>query len=122
MEIEHEEFDLRQCIEDVMDLFAPKVAVKGLDLIYEIEPDIPSIIIGDTLRLRQVLINLINNAIKFTHTGEVFLKVFCLSQNLEDKAMKIGFNVRDTGIGIPEDRLESLFKAFSQVDSSHTRK
>jgi CheY-like chemotaxis protein len=122
MEIEHEDFDLRQCIEDVMDLFAPKVAVKGLDLIYEIEPDIPSVIVGDSLRLRQVLINLINNAIKFTHEGEVFLKVFCLSQHTENKTIKLGFNVRDTGIGIPDDRLESLFKAFSQVDSSHTRK
>ncbi|MEJ7827931.1 MAG: response regulator [Segetibacter sp.] len=120
MDIEEEDFDLRHCIEDVMDLFSQKVAAKALDLIYDIDYNLPSQIIGDSLRLKQVLINLINNAIKFTHQGEIFLNVSLLSMD-KDK-IQIGFKVKDTGIGIPKEKLSSLFKAFSQVDSSTTRK
>ncbi|MEO6148528.1 MAG: response regulator, partial [Mucilaginibacter sp.] len=120
MDIEHEDFDLRRCIEDVMDLFAKKVTEKGIELVYEIDYDVPSQIVGDSLRLRQVLINLVNNAIKFTHRGEIFLKVYMVSPGDDD--ITLGFKVIDTGIGITEDKLDMLFKAFSQVDSSITRK
>ncbi|MBC7913897.1 MAG: response regulator [Pyrinomonadaceae bacterium] len=120
MDIEEEDFDLRHCIEDVMDLLSQKVVAKGLDLVYDIDYKLPAQIVGDSLRLKQVLINLINNAIKFTHKGEIFLKVELLSQ--DNNALQIGFQVKDTGIGIPEDKISRLFKAFSQVDSSTTRK
>jgi CheY-like chemotaxis protein len=121
MDIEEEDFDLRQNIEEIMDMFSQKAAEQHLDLIYQIDFNLPRYVIGDSLRLKQVIINLINNAIKFTSKGEVFIKVF-LSQAVSDNGLEIGFSVKDTGIGIPEDKLSTLFKAFSQVDSSTTRK
>ncbi len=121
MDIEEEDFDLRQSIEEIMDMFSPKVAEQRLELVYEIDFSLPGNLVGDSLRLKQVIINLINNAIKFTAKGEVFIKVF-LSQAISDRELEIGFSVKDTGIGIPGDKLSSLFKAFSQVDSSTTRK
>jgi signal transduction histidine kinase/CheY-like chemotaxis protein/ligand-binding sensor domain-containing protein len=121
MDIEEEDFDLRQSIEEIMDMFSQKAAEQHLDLIYQIDFNLPRYVIGDSLRLKQVIINLINNAIKFTSKGEVFIKVF-LSQAVSNDEFEIGFSVKDTGIGIPEEKLSSLFKAFSQVDSSTTRK
>ncbi|HEY9002414.1 MAG TPA: two-component regulator propeller domain-containing protein [Mucilaginibacter sp.] len=121
MDIEEEEFDLRQSIEEIMDMFSQKAAEQRLDLIYQIDFNLPHFVIGDSLRLKQVIINLINNAIKFTSQGEVFIKVF-LSQAIADDQIEIGFSVKDTGIGIPEEKLPTLFQAFSQVDSSTTRK
>jgi len=121
MDIEEEEFDLRQSIEEIMDMFSQRAAEQQLDLIYQIDFNLPRYVIGDSLRLKQVIINLINNAIKFTSQGEVFIKVF-LSQSMEENKLEIGFSVKDTGIGIPEDKLSTLFQAFSQVDSSTTRK
>jgi len=122
MEIEHEDFDLRSCIEEVMDLFAQKVATKGLDLIYEIDMNVPPQIIGDSLRLKQILINLINNAIKFTHKGEVYLKVFLVSSSDDNQKIVLGFQIKDTGIGIPENKIDFLFDSFTQVDASTTRR
>ncbi|OQP64445.1 hypothetical protein A3860_20980 [Niastella vici] len=121
LELEEKEFDLRTCIEEVLDMFAPKAAQIGLDLVYQIECNVPYRITGDSSRLRQILINLVGNAIKFTHTGEVFVRVYLMDNRTTD-TVRLGFEVRDTGIGIPEDKLERLFKAFSQVDSSTTRK
>jgi len=121
MDIEEEDFDLRQSIEEIMDMFSQKAAEQHLDLIYQIDFNLPRYVIGDSLRLKQVIINLINNAIKFTSKGEVFIKVF-LSQPISNGELMIGFSVKDTGIGIPEEKLSTLFKAFSQVDSSTTRK
>jgi signal transduction histidine kinase/ligand-binding sensor domain-containing protein/DNA-binding response OmpR family regulator len=121
MELEMISFDLRECIEGVLDLFSVKAAGIGLDLVYEIDPQIPSQIIGDSQRLRQILLNLIGNAIKFTYHGEIFVSVM-LSKTLNDQEIELHFAIQDTGIGIPEDKLHKLFVAFSQVDSSHTRK
>ncbi|MES2733191.1 MAG: two-component regulator propeller domain-containing protein, partial [Bacteroidota bacterium] len=120
MELDTHDFDLRQCIEEVMDLFAGKVAQLNLDLVYQIGHQVPVQIIGDSHRLRQILINLMGNALKFTHQGEVFVGVELLKQ--EGNQLELAFQVRDTGIGIPEEKLSRLFKAFSQVDSSTTRK
>jgi len=120
MEIESHEFDLRECIEGVMDVFGNKASQKGIDLIYQIDHVIPANITGDSLRLRQILINLVGNAIKFTERGEIFVKVD-VKQTLGEKLV-LDFKVRDSGIGIPDDKLTRLFKAFSQVDSSTTRK
>ena len=121
LDLEQDDFNLRQCIEDVMDMFAIKGGQLGLDLVYEIAEDISPGIIGDPLRLKQVLINLVSNAIKFTEKGEVGIKVSCVDKQ-SDGLLKLRFDVWDTGIGIPHDKLHRLFKAFSQVDSSTTRK
>jgi len=121
MEMEESDFDLRTCIEDVLDVFAEKAGKLGLDLVYEIDHNVPVQIIGDSLRLRQVLVNLVSNAIKFTERGEIFVGVHLNKTNI-NSAIELQFDVRDTGIGIPADKMERLFKAFSQVDSSTTRK
>lgn len=121
MDIEEEHFELRLIIEEVMDVFAQEAVKKNIDLIYQIDQHLPEQIIGDSLRLKQVLINLVSNAIKFTAEGEVFVDVYQKSM-LDNGGLSVGFTVRDTGIGITEDKLSNLFKAFSQVDSSTTRK
>jgi len=121
MELDPHDFNLRQCIEEVLDLFSSKAAAVGLDLIYQIDPQIPQVIIADGLRLRQILINLVGNATKFTQKGEVFVRVGLNSLNAQ-KQLELSFDVIDSGIGIPQDKLSNLFKAFSQVDSSTTRK
>lgn len=120
LELDNHGFDLRQCIEAVMDVFSPKASQKGLDLVYQIDYQIPAQIVGDSHRLRQILLNLISNAMKFTHQGEIFISVDLLK--MSDSSLDLAFHVRDTGIGIPQDKLSRLFKAFSQVDSSTTRK
>ncbi|MEO6356478.1 MAG: response regulator, partial [Ferruginibacter sp.] len=121
MELEAHDFDLRNCIEEVLDVFAEKAGKAGLDLVYEIDHDVPAQIIGDSLRLRQVLVNLVNNAIKFTEAGEIFVGVR-LEKTYATGQIEIRFDIRDTGIGIPADKMERVFKAFSQVDSSTTRR
>ncbi|MDB5232702.1 MAG: response regulator [Chitinophagaceae bacterium] len=121
MELESKDFDLRTCIEEVLDIFAGKAASVGLDLVYQIDHNVPSQIIGDGLRLRQILMNLVGNAIKFTHKGEIFVGVQLLDKIGNDKII-LGFEIRDTGIGIPAEKMHRLFKSFSQVDSSTTRK
>lgn len=120
LELDLHDFDLRQCVEQVLDVFAGKIAEMDIDLVYQIDYGVPAHIIGDSHRLRQILINLIGNAIKFTNKGEVFVKI-TLSKTIGD-AIELTFDVQDTGIGIPEEKLFRLFKAFSQVDSSTTRK
>ncbi|MBA4853092.1 hybrid sensor histidine kinase/response regulator [Emticicia sp. BO119] len=121
MELDIKDFDLRHCIEEVLDIFAEKVAKSNIDLLYQIDWDVPMQIVGDNLRLRQVLLNLIGNAIKFTHKGEIYIRVFLINAE-QNGQVELGFQVKDTGIGIPSDKLDKLFKAFSQVDSSTTRK
>ncbi|MBT1696989.1 response regulator [Fulvivirgaceae bacterium PWU4] len=120
MEFEEKDFDLRSCIEEVLDVFASKAATAGLDLIYQLDNDVPTQVCGDVLRLRQVLMNLVGNATKFTQQGEIFVGVHLRSK--ENGLLNLCFDVRDTGIGIPPDKVDRLFKAFSQVDSSTTRK
>ena len=121
MELDQKNFDLRTSIEEVLDLFAVKAGQAGLDLVYQIGYNVPTIIIGDKLRLKQVLMNLVGNALKFTQHGEIFLGIQLLKTGKEGE-VEIGFEVRDTGMGIPADKVGHLFKAFSQVDSSATRK
>jgi signal transduction histidine kinase/ligand-binding sensor domain-containing protein/DNA-binding response OmpR family regulator len=121
MELEYRDFELRTCIEEVLDVFAGKAVEKGLDLIYQIDAKVSTHIMGDPTRLRQILINLVGNAIKFTEKGEIFIKVGLEDfQNVEK--VKLKFEVVDTGIGIPKEKRDKLFLAFSQVDSSVTRK
>lgn len=120
LELEYTWFPTVTPIEDTLDLLAGKAQEKGLDLIYQLEDDIPYYIYSDLTRLRQIMVNLVNNAIKFTELGEIFVSVRCLQS--EDRSHLIEFCVRDTGIGIPQERMNRLFQSFSQVDESITRK
>lgn len=119
MELESHDFDLRACIEEVLDIFSRKASLQGLDLVYQMENNVPRQIIGDPHRLRQILTNLVSNAIKFTKQGEVYIGVRL--EEVGDQYIRLAFEVRDTGIGIPEAKKDRLFKPFSQVDSSTTR-
>ncbi|MBE7175801.1 MAG: response regulator [Mucilaginibacter polytrichastri] len=120
-ELEKLNFNLRECVESVLDLFTEKTARQDLDLIYQIDTGVPEYIITDPMRLRQVLINLVGNAVKFTRSGEIFIGVKTASPAGQNGA-ELQFTVRDTGVGIPQDKFNRLFKSFSQVDSSTTRK
>src|SRR5258706_3037719 len=126
LELESQPFDLRVCVEDALDLLAARAAEKKLDLAYQLDEGIPAQIVGDITRLRQVLVNLLSNGIKFTASGEVVVNVKLLSAptaNLNpSEPWHLQFSIRDTGIGIPVDRLARLFKAFSQADASNARR
>ncbi len=127
LDIEQERFPLRNCIEDALDLVAPRAAEKQLDLLYRIDSDVPDSIIGDITRLRQILINLLTNAAKFTDEGEVVVWVSLAETNgiahvVADGQILLHIAVQDTGIGIPPDRVADLFQLYRQVDASTTRK
>ncbi len=113
-------FELPEVLTNVADLFSMKASDKNIELILSCAPDVPAFYVGDPLRLGQVLINLVNNALKFTHKGFVSVRVECLEQNA-DRA-RLHFRVQDSGIGMTPDQVSKLFQAFSQADSSTTRK
>ncbi|HEX4487400.1 MAG TPA: response regulator [Terriglobales bacterium] len=120
MELEHIEFNLYNSVGETMKALAIKAHEKNLELAYDVSPDVPSELLGDPGRLRQVLVNLVGNAIKFTAKGEVFLEI--VRKSRESSQVELEFKVRDTGIGIPREKQAALFEAFSQADSSTTRK
>ncbi|MBD1826177.1 response regulator [Microcoleus vaginatus GB1-A2] len=147
MDLERSPFELQNCIEESLELLAPRASEKGLELAYFIDDSVPKNILGDVTRLRQILVNLLGNAVKFTESGEIV--VCCTARKIDNvpaksspeiinileprplatnqgelagsKQYEIQFAVQDTGIGIPPDRIDRLFKAFSQVDASTTR-
>src|SRR5216110_2965332 len=136
LELEHHPFELHTCIEEALDLLAPKAAEKKLDLAYIIDDSIPKILVSDVTRLRQILVNLIGNAVKFTHQGEVVIEVTPAARGARriepghetdtdflrhPEQWLLHFSLRDTGIGIPLERQNRLFKSFQQVDASTTR-
>ena len=136
LELEHHPFELHTCIEEALELLAPKAAEKGLDLAYNVDDAIPKILVSDVTRLRQILVNLIGNAVKFTPKGEVVIEVMPTAHTPRTLApgqradtdfvrhpeeWLLHFSVRDTGIGIPLDKQSRLFKSFQQVDASTTR-
>jgi signal transduction histidine kinase/HPt (histidine-containing phosphotransfer) domain-containing protein len=136
LELEHHPFELHTCIEEALDLLAPKAAEKKLDLAYNVDDVIPKILVSDVTRLRQILVNLIGNAVKFTHQGEVVIEVAPAARGARafepgrehdtdvirhPEEWLLHFSVRDTGIGIPIERQNRLFKSFQQVDASTTR-
>jgi PAS domain S-box-containing protein len=120
LDLEHTEFAVGDCVEGALDLLASPAAKKGVELVYEIADDLPAMVVGDAIRLRQVLVNLVGNAVKFTQKGEVAVSVKVA--NRQDSMVVLLFQVRDTGIGISAEGMERLFKPFSQVDASMTRK
>jgi signal transduction histidine kinase/DNA-binding response OmpR family regulator len=124
LELERQPFGLRSCIEEAMDLLTPRVAEKGLEMIYRMALGTPEIIVEDSSRLRQILVNLLNNAVKFTESGEIVIEVSPGTRKEEPLPTKswLQFSVRDTGIGIAPEKQAQLFQSFSQVDPSTTRK
>jgi PAS domain S-box-containing protein len=113
-------FDLRDVLDDTMRVLAPRAQQKGIELACHVDSDVPDTLIGDPLRLRQVVVNLAGNAIKFTEHGEVVLRVGPESQ--DNGSVQLKFSLRDTGIGIAPEKLSVIFEAFSQADSSTTRR
>ncbi|HZR19526.1 MAG TPA: response regulator [Verrucomicrobiae bacterium] len=136
LELENHPFELHTCIEEALDLLASKAAEKNLDLCYLVDDSIPKILVSDVTRLRQILVNLIGNAVKFTRQGEVVIEVAPIARGKRTlqpgqphdtdflrhpEEWSLHFSVRDTGIGIPLDKQTRLFKSFQQVDASTTR-
>jgi GAF domain-containing protein/DNA-binding response OmpR family regulator/HPt (histidine-containing phosphotransfer) domain-containing protein len=135
LELEYQPFNLRECIESALDLVVAKAVEKQLDLACLIAPQVPEVIFGDSIRLRQVILNLFSNAIKFTEQGEVVVSVEVSSQKERQPVPPVGaeareplvdyclvVTVRDSGIGISADQMDRLFQSFSQVDTSMTRR
>jgi PAS domain S-box-containing protein len=120
MTLETVSVELAGVVEEAFELVAEKAREKKIALVYDLRDDIPFYIMGDATRLRQIFLNLLSNAIKFTDTGEISLQMRC--ESLPDERIKLFASVRDTGIGIPADRVNKLFEAFTQVDASTTRK
>jgi signal transduction histidine kinase/CheY-like chemotaxis protein len=120
MTVEPIPFDLRLAVEDMAELMATKAQEKGLDLILRFSSDTPSRVVGDPGRIRQILINLSGNAIKFTTKGHVYLSVECEERTAEQARLR--FSIADTGIGIPASKLDHIFERFTQADASTTRK
>lgn len=120
MDLESHPFRINTVIEETYDLLGVKANEKGLDLLYYIEPGVPSEIMGDVTRFRQILVNLVSNGLKFTDKGDILITARSLG--FDGDIYTLEFTVKDTGIGIPEDKFHRLFESFSQVDSSTTRK
>ncbi|TJY43988.1 response regulator [Cohnella pontilimi] len=120
LKLENEPFDLALCVEETIELFTAQTREKRLEMIATLEPSLPSVIRGDMNRLRQVLMNLIGNAVKFTKSGGVYIDVKKAGER--DDSITIEFTIRDSGIGIPRDKAHLLFQPFSQVDASTNRK
>jgi signal transduction histidine kinase/DNA-binding response OmpR family regulator len=119
MELEALDFNLREAVEEVMELLAESAHRKGLELLMEIAPDTPLMVCGDPGRLRQILTNLVGNALKFTEHGEVFVRLGVMAQ--DDHEVSLQFEVRDTGIGMTDEACTRIFESFTQADGSTTR-
>jgi len=120
LHLEAIEFDLRKTLDQTLKSLAVRAHQKGIELINRLEPDVPDFIIGDPVRLTQIIVNLVGNAIKFTEKGEIV--VHAMREAEDGEQAKLRFSVSDTGIGIPEDRQKAIFEAFTQADGSSTRK
>ncbi|MDA0748632.1 MAG: ATP-binding protein, partial [bacterium] len=118
-QIDNEPFSLKSTLADTLDLIALKAHQKDLELACRIHPDVPDLLVGDSGRLRQILVNLLGNAVKFTAKGEVVLQVATESKNTQNACLH--FSITDTGIGIPKEKQKEIFNAFSQADGSTTR-
>ncbi len=133
MDIDHHPFNLRTCIEEALELLAPKAAEKGLEIAYQMDETLPEYLLGDITRVRQVIVNLISNGVKFTHQGEVVIEVIGNQEQepanqthgqpetMPNASFTYHLQVRDTGIGISPEHMDRLFQSFSQIDTSTTR-
>ena len=122
LELEHDRFELRDCVESALSLVALPADLKGLELVVQVDARCPNMVVGDVTRFRQVIVNLLGNAVKFTESGEVVVTVSAPGHVGPDEGpTRLVVAVKDTGVGIPADRIHRLFRSFSQVDSSTTR-
>jgi signal transduction histidine kinase/DNA-binding response OmpR family regulator len=119
IELENRSFDVRECLDLTLKVLAVRAHEKGLELLCDVAPEIPAVMTGDPTRLRQIILNLVSNAIKFTREGEISLVV--QREERVEQGWMLRFTITDTGIGIPEDQLTRIFEPFSQADSSTTR-
>ena len=119
LDIENIEFELGDVLENLATVTSVKTQEKGIELIFDCDPEIPSLLVGDPLRLGQILINLTNNAVKFTEQGEILVKLAVLERTEQD--VLLGVSVRDTGIGMTQEQQGKLFRSFTQADASTTR-
>ncbi len=123
LELDLAPFEIRQAVDDVATLLSGKTVEKDLELIVRVDPQVPQLVIGDVGRIRQIVTNLLGNAVKFTEQGHVYLNIECDSGAADcNETAKIRVSVEDTGVGIPKDKLLLIFEKFSQVDGSTTRK
>jgi PAS domain S-box-containing protein len=120
LDLDRADFDLRETVGDTAKVLALRAAEKGVELAYEVTPGVPETLIGDAGRLRQVVLNVLGNAVKFTEQGEVVLRV--TREDAESDRVRLHFTVSDTGIGIPDEKLPRVFEAFTQADNSTTRR
>ncbi len=120
LELEEIDFTLRDSLGDAMHTFGLRAAEKGVELTYMVPPDVPDMLIGDPGRLRQIIVNLVGNALKFTEHGEIVVAVF--ADMVDEGTVELHFMVSDTGIGIPKHKLKTIFEAFAQADTSTTRR
>ncbi len=118
--IERIDFEIDKVLDNVANLITEKCSAKGVELVFDVAPDVPQMLIGDSLRVGQILINYANNAVKFTQAGEIAISARVMEVTLEDVLLR--FSVRDTGQGLTEEQISRLFQSFSQADSSTTRK
>lgn len=123
LELERRAFNLNRCVQDVVSLMTPQAEEKGLALSFNIAPDVPERVVGDVTRLRQVLLNLVSNGVKFTQRGSITIDLAVKPVTTAlDNIVELHFTVKDTGIGIPDENCEALFEAFSQLDASVARR
>ena len=122
LELDVADFSLRAAVGDTLRALVVRAQKKGLELIYDVQPEVPDALVGDSPRLRQVLVNLVGNALKFTEEGEVVVRVELAGDPAPEGDVGLRFTVRDTGIGIPPDQQERIFRAFEQEDTSTTRR
>src|SRR5262249_11813368 len=122
LELDPADFSLRAAVGDTLRALAVRAHMKGLELIYQVQPDVPDALVGDAGRLRQILLNLVGNAIKFTERGEVVVLVETAAEPAPEGEVRLRFAVTDTGIGIPPEKQAKIFQAFEQEDTSTTRK
>lgn len=120
LDLDHAPFEVRELLGDTMKALGVRAYGKGIELLYHIDPQIPPFIVGDALRLRQIVVNLVGNAVKFTDEGEVVLRVRLIEKN--QSTLKLRFEVSDTGIGIEDEQRERIFRVFEQADMSTTRR
>jgi signal transduction histidine kinase/CheY-like chemotaxis protein len=120
LELESIPFELRESLGETMKALSFRAQQKGLEIIYDVQPELPETLLGDPSRIRQMIVNLVGNSIKFTEHGEIFVSVELESET--DELLQLHFAIRDTGVGIPEDKQQTIFEAFSQADGSMARK
>ena len=119
LDLEKQPFSIFSCVEDAIDFFAQEAGEKNIELIFEPDIEFKNIVIGDVTRVRQIIVNLLSNALKYTQNG--FIKIKLHSQKIAENDIKLNFSIQDTGLGIPKEKQNRLFKVFSQVDASTTR-